>query len=365
MNKFFFFLSFLFLSTYISVTNLCAQNEFEGLVKFDRTVHDFGDILLTDGEKQCEFTLTNIGKEPIVINRVITSCGCTEPTWTKQPIKPGETGVIDITFKNDQGPYPFNKTITTYISGLSKPVILRIKGVAYEKEKTLQELYPFKIGQLGLREEVFDMGQIEQGLAKMEDIKVANISSKPVKVEFSDCPPGLELSISPNPVPANSRGVVTCRIDTKATSEKLWGKNIFTSSLSLNGVKQKKKIQVKTLIKENFSSLTDSQKKTGSLIQFTTSSINFGKKKAGEKITATFYFKNIGKEDLVIYKADSSEPGVTFEHSTSVPEGQTGAVNVTIDTTGHPSEEMLYIFTIITNSPTRPIVNIFITGTIE
>lgn len=355
----------LLVSGLVISSNLFAQNEFDGTVKFDRTVYDFGDILVSDGAKECSFSFTNIGKEPVVINRVISSCGCTEPSWTKKPIRPGEKGEIKVTYKNDQGPYPFNKTITTYISGLDKPVPLRIKGVAYEKEKSLKELYPYAVGSLGFREEVQDMGQIEQGLSKSEEIKVANISSKPLKVEFLQTTDGMALSLSPNPLPANSKGVITCTINSSKTEKQLWGKSIFSSSVSINGVTQKGKMQVKTLIKENFSSLTEAQRKAGSLIQFSTSSVNFGTVKPGTKIPAIFQFKNLGKEDLVIYKIDCSEPGAKIDFPSTVAGGKSGTISINLETAGLPDQEMLYIFTIITNCPTRPIVNIFSTGTIK
>ena len=80
-----------------------AQNVFEQTVSFDRIVYDFGDILLSDGPLDCSFTMKNISDRPVVIHRVVTSCGCTEPTWTEAPIRPGETGEIKVVFTNRFG----------------------------------------------------------------------------------------------------------------------------------------------------------------------------------------------------------------------------------------------------------------------
>ena len=72
------------------------DNTFGGVVKLDKTVHDFGDIMLSDGPVSATFTVTNVGNKPLVIYHVASSCGCTDVEWTKQPLKPGEKGSITI-----------------------------------------------------------------------------------------------------------------------------------------------------------------------------------------------------------------------------------------------------------------------------
>ena len=120
------------------------------VIRFDSKVHDFGDVLIAEGPVSCVFTFTNIGSKPLVIHNVISSCGCTTPEWTREPVKPGASGSIQATFSNDQGPYPFDKTLTVYVgvgaSSLDRPVVLRLRGVAHEKKKDLDELFTSAIG---------------------------------------------------------------------------------------------------------------------------------------------------------------------------------------------------------------------------
>ena len=97
--------------------------------EFDKTVHDFGSISLKDGPVTCTFTLTNNSQEPLSIFSVISSCGCTDVTWPREAIEPGDSAQISITYSNDQGAYPFDKTLTVYTSAQKKPVILHVKGV--------------------------------------------------------------------------------------------------------------------------------------------------------------------------------------------------------------------------------------------
>ena len=85
-------------------------------------VFDFGDILLSDGPVKCAFTLKNIAAFPITIHNIISSCGCTTPVWPRTPVAPGDSATISVTFTNDQGPFPFDKTLTVYVSSLQRPV---------------------------------------------------------------------------------------------------------------------------------------------------------------------------------------------------------------------------------------------------
>ena len=112
-----------------------AQREFGGLVRFDSTVHDFGKVDTRDGAVSCSFTVTNISEAPLNILAVTTTCTCTSSTWTRNSIAPGEDGKIEVTFTNDEGPYPFDKTLTVYLSDYDKPVVLHVKGTAFTSKK--------------------------------------------------------------------------------------------------------------------------------------------------------------------------------------------------------------------------------------
>ena len=66
------------------------QNEKVAEIKFDTLTHDFGTFSADDPVVKCVFYFTNVGTAPLIIHQAIASCGCTVPTYTKDPIKPGE-----------------------------------------------------------------------------------------------------------------------------------------------------------------------------------------------------------------------------------------------------------------------------------
>ena len=346
------------------ISLLSAQNDFNGVISFDKTVHDFGDIKLSDGHVQCEFTYKNIGSKPLVIHNVIASCGCTDPKWERKPLLPGESSKLKVIFKNDQGPYPFSKGITLYVSDVNKPIILRIKGIVHKTQKSLKQLYPINIGGLGLREAVFDMDKIDQGASKSESMKIANLSSKPMTLSFANASKGLSLKVSSNPIPTGSKAEIVCTINTAANQVKNWGNTSYSADIVVNGVKQKGKVQVKTMIKEGFQNISEDQRRRGALPQFKKSSIQLPDSKAGKKHSCVFTFKNEGKDDFIIYKAQTEDKGLTFKYDKNTAYQGSGTVTVDIDTS-YKKGESIYIVTLITNSPLRPIISLFITVNIQ
>ena len=73
-------------------------------ITFEKTEHDFGKINEADGRVTTIFNFRNEGMAPLVLSNVRASCGCTTPNWTKEPINPGETGQITVTYNPNGRP---------------------------------------------------------------------------------------------------------------------------------------------------------------------------------------------------------------------------------------------------------------------
>ncbi len=95
-------------------------------ISFDKTVHDYGTVV-QGSDATCEFKFTNTGKEPLILQKPVSSCGCTVPTWPQEPILPGKGDVIKVTYST-HNVGPINKTITVNSNAKTARVILSIKG---------------------------------------------------------------------------------------------------------------------------------------------------------------------------------------------------------------------------------------------
>jgi hypothetical protein len=104
----------------------------KGVMKFKEETHNFGKIEQGKPVTQ-EFTFTNVGTEPIIISNVSASCGCTTPSYTKEPVLPKQTGVIKATY-NAAAMGSFNKSITVFSNGESPSLTLFLKGEVVSKD---------------------------------------------------------------------------------------------------------------------------------------------------------------------------------------------------------------------------------------
>lgn len=111
---------------------LFAQKK-DAAVSFKTTSHNFGSIK-EEGKVNCEFEFTNTGKSPLIINRVQASCGCTTPSYTKEPILPGKTGKIDVAYNTVNRPGSFTKSINVYTNVPDTVYTLYIKGSVIPKK---------------------------------------------------------------------------------------------------------------------------------------------------------------------------------------------------------------------------------------
>ena len=95
--------------------------------EFVSEVHDFGTVI--QGESvSFAFKFTNSGKGDLVIRSANGSCGCTVPEFPKDPVKPGESAIINVTFNSEGKEGLQNKTVTLIANTIPNTHVLTIKG---------------------------------------------------------------------------------------------------------------------------------------------------------------------------------------------------------------------------------------------
>ena len=101
-------------------------------IAFDKVEYDFGTV--NEGDiVETTFKVTNAGKIDLIITNAQASCGCTVPTWPKEPIKPGASADIEVSFNTSGKPNRQNKTITLTTNTESGREILTLKGSVIPK----------------------------------------------------------------------------------------------------------------------------------------------------------------------------------------------------------------------------------------
>jgi hypothetical protein len=101
-------------------------------VQFIDSMYDFGKV--NEGELvQYNFRFRNTGKNPLVIQNVSASCGCTVPEKPEKPIQPGEIGFIKVTFNSERRPGEVNKAISITSNADPEFYELYLKGTVIGK----------------------------------------------------------------------------------------------------------------------------------------------------------------------------------------------------------------------------------------
>ena len=353
------------------VTELAAALEAEDpgeepqdVISWDKTVHDFGDISTKDGPQSCTFTLTNKGTEPIVIFEVVSSCGCTGVEWTREPLQPGQSGTISATYKNEDGANSFDKTLTVYISGVKKPVILRLRGVVHAEKKSLSELYGAqKLGAFGIKDRQLKTANLKQGQRTSETVYVANLSGKPIRVGFADVAPQLQLSVEPNPIEPQSIATLSYTV---ASDPALYGRNVYEATPVIDGKKAAAPIRVTTWTLADFSTWGPAERENAPLPVFEASTFNFNVVEAGKTVEAVFTCSNTGPSPFHVYRIDTEDPALSVtEPLPDLESGKKGSVRFSLDTSRLPKGETVIMISLTTNAPLRPLINLFVAGEIR
>ena len=109
-------------------TTAVAQQLIQGAaIEFEQEVHDYGNIP-QGANGTYSFVFTNTGTEPLLISNAKGSCGCTVPTWPQEPIAPGASAKLDVTY-DTQRIGAISKTVTINSNAVNEPIkVIRIAG---------------------------------------------------------------------------------------------------------------------------------------------------------------------------------------------------------------------------------------------
>ena len=332
-------------------------------ITFEEVIHDYGTFKEAAGIQTTSFKFTNTGAVPLVLSNVRTSCGCTTPKWTREPVAPGKDGEIQVSYNPKNRPGSFNKTITISSNAENASVVLRIKGTVAQREKTLAEKYPRKLGTLRVKSNHLSFARLNQNSVETKELELVNDTDKPIAVTMRTVPKHLKATVEPSTIPAKSKGKLIVTYDAKAANT--YGFASHRIYLSLDGSKDyKSSVGISATIEEDFSNLTPEQLANAPVISFAEKAHDFGEMKQGDKKDYTFTLTNNGKSDLIIRRVRTSCGCTAVAPSTkTIAAGESAPVKVTFNSRGKHGRQSKSI-TVITNDPKTPTTTLRITSNV-
>ncbi len=343
-------------------------------VRFEEETYDFGTINIDGGDVFHEFVFVNTGRMPFIINEVKASCGCTTPEWTKEPVIPGQTGSIKVSFNPKGRPGPFSKSITINSNAERQPIVLKITGTVKTGEgdisiegriARIKREYKHGIGDIRLKSTHIAFSEILKGATPSRFINVANASADgPVKIGFKNTPEFLTFIFKPEILQPSEEGTIEIIYNSSLKSD--WDRSIDRLYLTVNGESpESNMITVTATIIEDFSSLTPEEKEHAPKASFESRTYNFGTVKDGKKVEHNFVLKNAGKNDLIIRKiwATCGCTAVTPKKTVIGPDEIT-QIKVVFNSTGRKGNQKKMI-TVVTNDPENPRITLWLEGVVE
>lgn len=349
----------------ISGNILCNAQQKKATASFVAESHDFGKINESDGPVTFQFTFTNIGSEPLILKNVTASCGCTTPSWSREPVLPGAKGFITVTYNPQNRPGHFEKTITVNSNGDPETQALKISGDVIPRQPTVEDSYPQVMDSLRLKSMQIAFNNISPSKILTQTAEVYNSSHKPMKIDFMNIPKHLKVKITPETIAPKGKANIEVTYD--ASQKNDWGFVIDNIFFTINGKSGQNgnRLSISANITEDFSQLTEEQKAIAPKLVFKDVNFVFDTVKQGDKVDHEYVFNNNGKSDLIIHKVQPScGCTVTSLKSQIIKPGESGTIFASFDSHGKNGSQSKTI-TVISNDPTNYHVVLWIKGVVK
>lgn len=318
-------------------------------MKISPTEYNFGAFKEEAGRQTFDFIVTNTGDQPLILQNVVASCGCTTPVWTKSPISPGGKGKVTAIYDPVNRPGVFNKTLTVYSNAVPPTIVLTIKGEVTPREKTIEELFTFPVGGIRFESSNLAFSNIKKTEKKSIKMPFINTSTAPVKVEFDVLPAHLTLKLTPEIIQPGQKGTVEGTYDGVKNQE--WGNVYDLIKIKINGfIQENVFLYVSANLVEDFSSLSKEDRKNAPIFRLASETYDLGKIKGSTQHEVEFKFTNGGGRDLIIRKIKSTCGCTAVQQENQgigVKPGASSSIKAVFNSGGYKGEvtKIIYVYT--------------------
>jgi hypothetical protein len=319
-------------------------------ITFAEKEYSFGTVRETDGFIIHDFTFTNEGKVPLIINDVKSTCGCTVPEWPHEPVLPGKSGKIRVSFNPGKQSGAISKSIIIQSNADVPQTAVLIKGVVIPTDH-VEEVYKFTVGELRLQTIYAAFGEIYKGKTAKYSIRVFNnSSSQPAVVTFPAVPPHLKIRVDPVQIEPQQEGII--EIEYLSSETNSWDYTVDHLKMLVNGKEvSNSRMNVTANIKEDFSGLTAEQLQMAPRSDFDSHQFDFGNIGGDQIVRHSFIIYNRGKSDLTIRKVSASCGCTAVQPAkTTILPGDSTEIKAIFNAHGREGNQKKAI-TIITNDP--------------
>lgn len=333
-------------------------------IQFTKTKHEFGTIKEDGGLAQVTFTFKNTGNQPLKLSKVQASCGCTTPSWTKDAIQPGKTGVVKAAYNPMNRPGKFAKTVTVMSNAQPSVAVLQISGNVTPRKKGPKDWYPIALGNLRFKTNSVWFGDMMHDSKKnVKTTILYNEGTEAITLDLASIKLPKYATVKADKAVIKPKETATLTFTYDASQRNDWDYVYNSFMLKTNDKKQPmKRMSMGGYIKENFK---PADRINPPVAKFDKISHNFGTVKQNSRVSTTFSIANTGKKTLFIRKSKAScGCTATRPKKMQLKPGESTTIDVTYSSGGSKGHINKSV-TVITNDPKKPKTVLSITANVE
>jgi hypothetical protein len=282
---------------FITILQIHCQQTNSASIDFSSNEYNFNEIKEDGGFVVCSFEFLNGGKSNLVIKEILTTCGCTSPSWSKTPIAPGKKGYVKVQFDPREHYGTFKETVIVKTNAIDSAITLAIRGFVTQSDK--RDSLKIKVGDLYVKSQHINFGYIYKGKIESKKLEIANYGKKPMHVELTNLPSYMDAMIYPSTLRPGGYGGIVIYYYTDKIDE--WDYVIDRVGVMINGKKDSKAvIDIAAIIREDFSSMTPELLELAPKAVFQSDTENFGNVENKKEVSSRFLLRNQGQSDLII-----------------------------------------------------------------
>jgi len=264
--------------------------------------HDFGRVREVHGYSVHQFDIRNTGTAPLIISHVLTTCGCAQPEWSKEPIEPGEKGFVIVSYDMVNRPGPFEKKITAFTNERRLRHTFTIKGVVIPKPQILDVLFHDTIGTVQMEQASFHFNTVRPREMKTTEIWIQNYSEEDLRLTVDNIPDFLTVTV-PDLLESNYPDRLIVEIHPSKVDENFRGRkfdHFSWTTESVSGEKVTQTIPVSANFIDDFRRITPAERAESPSAQLSAQSLDYGKLKK-KRVQKELSISNTGKSALSLH----------------------------------------------------------------
>lgn len=302
-----------------------------------------------------EYEIKNTGHQDLLINKVMTDCGCTTVDYPRKPIAPQTSATIKVVY-DSKLLGTFQKQIALLSNASTQPYLLRLRGKVVEEIVDFAGDYPFHLGELQTDVNNIEFDDVNRGDRPQIKIHIKNTTNEMAEPVLMHLPSYLQAEMSPSRLAPGHAGVATVTLDSRKIRDYgLTQTSIYLGFVPGDKVAPTKELTVSAVLLPDFKDAGEQARIAMPKMQLSATTLHLGNFGNKRKQSGRILIQNMGRATLEIERLQMFTGGIKVAMNKSrIEPGKVAKLKVTV-----VEEELKKVrskprILMITNDPDQP-----------